>query len=318
MKYAIGVDIGGTNTKLGVVDEKGNVLKRHDFKTTDYRDFATYAEALERAITFLTSDSSGECVGVGIGAPNGNYYTGTIEFAPNLPFSRSVPIVETLRMALGIKTICLSNDANAAALGEKIYGGGRNLNHFIVITLGTGLGSGIISDGKLILGADGFAGELGHVCAVPNGRLCGCGKRGCLETYASATGIKRTYLEMLAKYNGDSAIANVTWEKLDARVIEDAARAGDRAASETYMITGSILGRCLADFVHFSRPSAIFLFGGPVKSGDLILKPTKIAMEKNLMPVFRDKVKVLPSELPESDAAILGASAMVWDDVLNA
>ena len=312
LKYAIGVDIGGTNTKLGVVDEKGTVLKRHDFKTADYKDFATYVEALERAITFLTSNTDGDCQGVGIGAPNGNYYTGTIEYAPNLPFGRSVPIVETLRMALGFDTICLSNDANAAALGEKIYGGGRNLSHFIVITLGTGLGSGIITDGKLLLGVDGFAGELGHVCAVPNGRLCGCGKRGCLETYASATGIKRTFLEMVAKYNGDSAIANVPWEKLDARVIEDAARAGDRAAAETYQITGSILGRALGDFVHFSRPSAIFLFGGPVKSGELILEPTRIAMEKNLMPVFRNKVNVLPSELPESDAAILGASAMVW------
>ena len=318
MKYAIGVDIGGTNTKLGIVDEKGNVLKRHDFKTTDYKDFATYAEGLERAITFMMSDFDGDCVGVGIGAPNGNYYTGTIEYAPNLPFGRSVPIVETLKLALGMDTICLSNDANAAALGEKIYGGGRNLSHFIVITLGTGLGSGIITDGKLLLGADGFAGELGHVCAVPNGRLCGCGKHGCLETYASATGIKRTFMEMVAKYNGESSITNVPWEKLDARVIEDAARAGDRAAAETYQITGSLLGRSLGDFVHFSRPSAIFLFGGPVKSGELILNPTKIAMEKNLMPVFRDKVKVMPSELPESDAAILGASAMVWDAVLNA
>lgn len=170
LKYAIGVDIGGTNTKLGVVDEKGTVLKRHDFKTTDYKDFATYVEALERAITFLTSNTDGDCQGVGIGAPNGNYYTGTIEYAPNLPFGRSVPIVETLRMALGFDTICLSNDANAAALGEKIYGGGRNPFALIVNTLGTGLGSGIITDGKLLLGADGFAGELGHVCAVPNGR----------------------------------------------------------------------------------------------------------------------------------------------------
>ncbi len=318
MKYAIGIDIGGTNTKLGVVDEKGTVIKRHDFKTTDYKNFASYMEGLEKAITFLTSNCEGECLGIGIGAPNGNYYKGTIDYAPNLPFGLCAPIVETLRMALGYKHIYLSNDANAAALGEKIYGGGKNLDHFIVITLGTGLGSGIIVDGKLLLGADGFAGELGHVCAVPNGRVCGCGKRGCLEAYASATGIKRTYLEMVSKYNGNTSAANCTWDKLDARVVEDAAKAGDIAAKETYEITGSILGRCLADFVHFSRPSTIFLFGGPVKSGDMILKPTRVAMEKNLMPVFRDKVKVLPSELPESDAAILGASALVWSGVQQA
>ena len=209
MKYAIGIDIGGTNTKLGAVDDKGTVLKRHEFKTTDYDNFASYMEGLERAISFLTADTDGECLGVGIGAPNGNYYKGTIDYAPNLPFGRCAPIVETLRMAIGYEHIYLSNDANAAALGEKIYGGGRNLDHFIVITLGTGLGSGIIIDGKLLLGADGFAGELGHVCAVVNGRVCGCGKRGCLETYASATGIKRTYLEMVAKYNGQSTAANV-------------------------------------------------------------------------------------------------------------
>ena len=269
-------------------------------------------EGLERAISFLTADTDGECLGVGIGAPNGNYYKGTIDYAPNLPFGRCAPIVETLRMAIGYEHIYLSNDANAAALGEKIYGGGRNLDHFIVITLGTGLGSGIIIDGKLLLGADGFAGELGHVCAVVNGRVCGCGKRGCLETYASATGIKRTYLEMVAKYNGQSTAANVPWSELDAKVIEDAARAGDIAAAETYQITGNILGRCLADFIHFSRPSSIFLFGGPVKSGDLLLVPTRESMEKNLMPVFRNKVKLMPSELPASDAAILGASALVW------
>ncbi len=318
MKYSIGIDIGGTNTKLGVVDEQGVVVKRYEFKTTDYSDFPTYMKGLEDAIKVLTKDQEGECQGIGLGAPNGNYYKGTIDFAPNLPFGECAPIVETLRKAFGYKHIYLSNDANAAAVGEKIYGGGKNLNHFIVITLGTGLGSGIIIDGKLLLGEDGFAGELGHVCAVPNGRICGCGKRGCLEAYASATGIKRTFLEMVSKYNGDSIIANKTWDELDARVVEDAARAGDKAAIDTYKITGSILGRCLADFVHFTRPSTIFLFGGPVKSGELIFEPTREALEKNLMPVFKGKVQVLPSELPASDAAILGASAMVWSAIDSA
>ena len=314
MNYAIGIDIGGTNTKLGAVDEKGNVFEHHEFKTTDYGDFASYMHALELAIGELCAKipSADKCVGIGIGAPNGNYYKGTIEFAPNLPFGESAPIVEALRMVFGYKHIYLSNDANAAALGEKIYGGGRNLDHFIVITLGTGLGSGIIVDGKLLLGADGFAGELGHVCAVPNGRVCGCGKRGCLEAYVSATGIKRTFLEMLSKYNGVSSISNLTYSELDAKIIEDAAKAGDIAAKETYEITGALLGRCLADFVCFSRPSAIFLFGGPVKSGELIFAPTRRALDENSLTVFKGKVKDLPSELPASDAAILGASAMVW------
>ena len=315
MKYSIGIDIGGTNTKLGTVDGNGCVLLRHEFKTTDYPDFPTYIKGLEEAIKFLISNQKGDCQGIGIGAPNGNYYRGTIDFAPNLPFGECAPIVETLKKVFPFKHIYLSNDANAAAVGEKIYGGGKNLNHFIVITLGTGLGSGIIIDGKLLLGEDGFAGELGHVCAVPNGRICGCGKRGCLEAYASATGIKRTFLEMLSKHNGQSIIANKTWDELDARVIEDAAKAGDKPSIETYQITGSILGRCLADFVHFTRPAAIFLFGGPVKSGELIFKPTREALEKHLLPIFRGKVKVLPSELPASDAAILGSSAMVWSSL---
>ncbi len=315
MKYSIGIDIGGTGTKLGIVDEGGKVIKKHEFKTTDYNDFASYMHGLTTAIKTLQHSFNGHCIGIGIGAPNGNYYKGTIDCAPNLPFGLCAPIVETLRNAFGMKHIYLSNDANAAAVGEKIYGGGKNLDHFILITLGTGLGSGIIVDGKLLLGADGFAGELGHVCAVPNGRICGCGKRGCLEAYASATGIKRTFLEMLSKHNGNSIIANKTWDELDARVIEDAAKAGDIAAIETYKITGALLGRCLADFVHFSRPSTIFLFGGPVKAGELIFKPTREALEQNLMPLFRGKVKVLPSELPFGDAAILGASAMVWSAV---
>ena len=313
MKYAIGIDIGGTNTKLGAIDEKGKVFKRREFKTTNYKNFSTYMDALAKSVSFITDSTEGECMGVGIGAPNANYYRGTIEYSVNLPFGDCAHIVETLRMAVGYEHIYVTNDANAAALGEKIYGGAKNLDHFIVITLGTGLGSGIVTDGKLLLGADGFAGELGHVCAIPGGRICGCGKRGCLETYVSATGIKRTFLEMLSKYNGMSSISEVPWEKLDAKVVEDAAKSGDRASIDAYAITGAILGRCLADFIHFSRPSTIFIFGGVAKSGELLFAPTRAAMERNLMPVFKNKVKVVPSELPSSDAAILGASALVWN-----
>lgn len=318
MKYALGIDIGGTNTKLGTVDENGTVLKRDEFKTTDYNDFASYIEALIKKIKSLTSSSEGECIGIGIGAPNGNFYKGTIDFAPNLPFGEHAPIVDTLKSALGYERTFLTNDANAAALGEKIYGGGKTLDHFIVITLGTGLGSGIIIDGKLLYGADGFAGELGHVCAVENGRICGCGKRGCLETYASATGIRRTFFELLSKYCGKTSLSGKNWNEIDPKLIEFAAKDGDKVALETYQITGEILGKSLSDFVHFSRPSTIFLFGGPVKSGDLILKPTISAMERNLMKPFKGKVQVVPSHLPEADAAILGASALVWSGSANA
>lgn len=318
MKYALGIDIGGTNTKLGIVNEDGKVLKRSEFKTTDYDNFTSYSEGLIREIKLLINSAEGECLGIGIGAPNGNFYKGVIEFAPNLPFGECAPIVETLKSEFKYERIFLTNDANAAALGEKIYGGGKNLDHFILITLGTGLGSGIIIDGKLLYGADGFAGELGHVCAVENGRVCGCGKRGCLETYASATGIRRTFFDLVSKYCGKTSLKNKSWDEIDPKVIEFAAKDGDKVALETYQITGEILGRCLADFVHFSRPAAIFLFGGPVKSGDLILKPTISAMERNLMKPFKNKIQVVPSHLPEADAAILGASALVWSGSANA
>lgn len=314
MEYTIGIDIGGTNTKLGVVSGEGKVVKRGEFKTGNYNDFTSYITALEKAIRALIDamdDGNSKCLGIGIGAPNGNYYSGCIEYAPNLSFGKFAPIVETLKKDLGYEDVYLSNDANAAAVGEKIYGGARNIKDFIVITLGTGVGSGIFVDDKLLLGADGFAGELGHTCAVPNGRPCGCGRLGCLEAYASATGIRRTFFELLAKYNGKSIIANKKWDEVDAKVIEDAAKAGDRVAMETYEFTGNILGKSLADFVCFSRPEVIFLFGGPVKSGEMILQPTRDSMERYMLPLFRGKVRVEASKLKESDAAILGAAAMV-------
>ena len=317
MKYAIGIDIGGTNTKLGTVSDSGRVITRNTFNTTDYDSFDTYIEHLIEEISALIKKSGEECKGIGIGAPNGNYYKGTIDMAANLPFGLEAPIVDRLRNAFGYKHIYLTNDANAAALGEKIYGGGKTYDHFITITLGTGLGAGIIVDGKLLYGADGNAGELGHVCAVEGGRICGCGNKGCLEAYASATGIKRTFFEMLAYYNGKTSLSGYSWETINPKIIEDAAKAGDEVSKATYDFTGRILGRALADFVHFSRPSVFFLFGGPVKSGELIFAPTRKSMEEHLMPVFRGKVKVLPSELPEADAAILGSSALVWSGIAN-
>ncbi|MBO6101792.1 MAG: ROK family protein [Opitutales bacterium] len=315
-KYAIGIDIGGTNTKLGVVAADAQVLFRDRFNTPDYKTFDSYVKMLAMRIRGLMEQSEGECVGIGIGAPNGNYYKGTIDNAPNLPFGAGeFPLVANLREEFGLKHIYMTNDANAAALGEKIYGGAKDLEHFITITLGTGLGSGIIIDGKLLYGADGAAGELGHTCAIPNGRLCNCGNRGCLETYASATGIKRTFFELMAEYNGNSLLKDKSWDEIDAFEIEKAAKAGDKIARETYRKTGEILGKSLADFVAFSRPQSIFLFGGPVKSGELLLAPARKALDENLYPIWRGKIKIVPSHLPESDAAIMGSSSLVWAEL---
>ncbi|MBR6388651.1 MAG: ROK family protein [Opitutales bacterium] len=314
MNYAIGIDIGGTNTKLGLVQQSGKVLARDRFNTPDFKTFESYVDMISSRIKALMDSANGECAGIGIGAPNGNFYKGSIDNAPNLPFGKGeFMLVDALRERFGLQHIYMTNDANAAALGEKIYGGAKGLDHFIMITLGTGLGSGIIIDGKLLYGADGAAGELGHVCAVPNGRLCNCGCRGCLETYASATGIKRTYFELLAFYGGGSTIQNKGYDEIDALSIELAARAGDKIAQETYRKTGEILGKNLANFVAFSRPQKIFLFGGPVKSGELLLEPTRKAMDENLYPIWKGKIEIEPSKLPESDAAILGASSLVWD-----
>lgn len=317
MKYAIGIDIGGTNTKLGVVDQNGNVLKHDRFNTADFTDYNSYLKEFIIRIKAIMQSVDGECVGIGIGAPNGNFYKGTIDNPPNIAFAKGdLPIVESVRSELGLRHIYLTNDANAAALGEKIYGGAKNLEHFIMITIGTGLGSGVIVNGELLYGADGAAGELGHICAVPNGRLCNCGNRGCLETYVSANGIKRTFFELMSEFNGTSLLKDKTWDDITPLVIENAARLGDKIALEAYRKTGEILGRCLAGFVAFSRPQTIFLFGGPAKSGDLLFAPAIKAMEDNLLPIWKGgKIKVLPSLLPEADAAILGASSLVWDAV---
>lgn len=318
MKYSIGIDIGGTGTKLGLVDSDGRVLNRDKFNTTDYGEFSDYIDALSaKAKALMSYVAEGECVGIGLGAPNGNFYTGTIDKAPNLPFPKTatLPLVEALREKMNLKRIYVTNDANAAALGEKIYGGAKGLEHFIMITLGTGLGSGVIIDGKLLYGADGAAAELGHTVAIPDGRQCNCGCRGCLETYASATGIKRTFYELLAHFGGGSSLQNKTWDEIDAYQIEVAAKAGDFICQESYRRTGELLGRCLASFVAFSRPQEIFLFGGPVKSGDMLLAPAKKAMEENLYPIWKNKINITPSHLPEYDAAILGASSLVWDAI---
>jgi glucokinase len=335
-RVSIGIDIGGTNTAIGVVDSDGNVLyeRKPQMPTPQKMENPHMTQAVSDAIVSkyvgdLTAEIKKaievvkqinpqiEVMGIGIGAPNANYYTGTIEYAPNLPFVGVVNFASMIHNNFPeFKFVKLTNDANAAALGEMIYGGAKGMKNFAMMTIGTGLGSGLIVNGDLVYGSDGFAGECGHVTVVPEGRLCGCGGHGHLEAYCSATGIKRTVYELLAKYNPpDSSLSNIPMNEMTSKIVFDAAEKGDPIAKEVFQITGEILGRALADTVHYLSPEAIFLFGGAAAAGDYIFKPTKESMERHLMPVFRNKVKILPSELKESSAAILGASALIWKEI---
>jgi glucokinase len=322
MKLTIGIDIGGTNTVIGVVDEKGEVLNKTSISTPSHGDVDKYIEEMASAIneleTKVKNDNPGaEILGVGIGAPNGNYYSGTIEHAPNLSFKGILPFVELLKKKFpDYKSIVLTNDANAAAIGEMVYGGAKGMKNFAMFTLGTGVGSGLIVNGDLVYGADGFAGECGHTTLIPGGRKCGCGGNGHLEAYCSAPGMKRTAFEILARDNAaDSILAGKSFNELDSKAIFDAAGKGDKVALEVFEQTGHWLGISLADTVHHLSPEAIFLFGGPTAAGDYIFKPTIESMEKHLIPVFKGKVKVLKSELSLGNAAIVGASALVWKDI---
>ncbi len=335
-QVAIGIDIGGTNTAIGVVDREGNVLyeKQPQLPTPQKREnpYAKIDKSDELCSNYITAlsaevrvaietvkniNSDLQVMGIGIGAPNANYYRGTIEFAANLPFVGVVQLTDLLLAKLPeIKIVKVTNDANAAALGELIYGGGIGMGNFVMITLGTGLGSGIIVNGDLVYGQDGFAGELGHVTIIPEGRACGCGGKGHLETYCSATGIKRSVFEMLAKYNNsESPLANIPFNDMTARMVYDAAEKGDPIALEVFEYSGELLGRSLADTVHYLSPEAIFLFGGAAAAGDYIFKPTKESMERHLLPAYRNKVQILPSKLKEGSAAIVGASALVWKEM---
>ena len=338
-QVAIGIDVGGTNTAIGVVDREGNILyeKKPQMATPQKRENpnmtgAVSDELIDKYISNLSFEIKTaietvqqinpeiEVVGIGIGAPNGNYYTGTIETAANLPFVGSVHFTDLIQANFpSIKHIKLTNDANAAALGEMIYGGAKGMKNFLMITLGTGLGSGLIVDGDLVYGADGFAGEVGHTTLVPNGRLCGCGGYGHLEAYCSATGIKRTVYELLTQYNAtESELAKVPYSDMTAKIVYDAAENGDLIAKEVFQHTGELLGRSLADAVHYLSPEAIFLFGGAAAAGEYIFKPTKESMERHLLPVFRNKVRILPSKLKEGSVAIVGASALVWKEMEKA
>ena len=335
-QIAIGIDIGGTNTAIGVVDREGNVLyelqpqlptpqKKENPNMTEKRSdelCAGYVTELAAEVrvaieTVKKINPDIQVMGIGIGAPNANYYRGTIEVPANLPFVGVIHFADLLQAKLPeINIIKLTNDANAAALGEMIYGGGIGMKNFVMITLGTGLGSGIIVDGDLVYGQDGFAGELGHTTLVPDGRLCGCGGIGHLEAYCSATGIRRNVFEILAKTNNsESPLANVPFNDMTAKMVYDAAEQNDPIALEVFRYTGELLGRSLADTVHYLSPEAIFLFGGAAAAGDFIFKPTKESMERYLLPVYRNKVQILPSGLKAGSAAIVGASALVWKEL---
>lgn len=313
-EFAVGIDIGGTNTKYGIVNHRGEILEKGELKTDAYPTIEDYVNALYDALTPLIKKNTGggNVKGIGIGAPNGNYYTGTIEYAPNLHWKGIIPLTKLVTGKFGLPS-ALTNDANAAAVGEMNYGAARGMRDFIMITLGTGVGSGIVANGQLILGHDGFAGELGHTTIIPGGRLhWSTGLHGSLEAYCSATGIAITAKEMLEQSKEESLMRKHDG-KIDSKVVYECAVKGDKIAQEVYEFTGKILGEALANFIMFSSPEAIILFGGVIKAGDLIMKPTREHMEKNLLPIFQNKVKLIFSELKEADAAILGASALVWE-----
>ena len=312
--YVIGVDLGGTNTVFGIVDARGNVVVNASIKTAVHNEIELYLDDLVVGLNMLIEQVGGKdkIRGIGVGAPNGNYFNGSIEFAPNLPWKGKIPLAQMLQERIGIP-VALTNDANAAAIGEMTYGAARGMKDFIVITLGTGVGSGIVVGGQLVYGHDGFAGELGHMIVRRNGRMCGCGRQGCLETYTSATGVARTAREYLSIRSDESLLRSVDVESITSKDVYDAAMQGDALALEIFEATGAILGESFADFVTFSSPEAIILFGGLTKSADLLMNPIKHHMEKNLLPIYKGKTKLLFSQLKESDAAVLGASALGWE-----
>ena len=313
--YVLGIDIGGTNTVFGMVDARGEVLASSSIKTKKHSDFNDYLNDLHSEVTRMLADNDAEdkILGIGIGAPNANYYTGMIESNVNLPWPTPLPLAQLVSEKFGIP-VTITNDANAAALGEMTYGAARGLNNFIMITLGTGVGSGIVINGQLVYGEDGNAGELGHtIVHRNNGLLCGCGRTGCLETYCSATGGARTAREYLELIEEDSLLRNIPADSITSKDVYDAAMKNDKIANKIFEFTGRVLGEAFADFTVFSSPKAIILFGGLTKSGELLMRPIREAMEKNMMKAFKGKVKLLLSELKEADAAVLGASALGWE-----
>ena len=315
-ELVIGIDVGGQTTKCGVIDARGTVLAQTVIRTDTYTEIEPYIAELAEALQHIIAESKAEGLirGIGVGAPNGNYYTGEIENAVNLTWggTKKIAFSKLLSDAMNGIPVSLTNDANVAAMGEMTYGAARGMKNFIMITLGTGVGSGIVIDGKIVYGHDGFAGELGHTCAVRNnGRLCNCGKTGCLETYCSATGVARTAREWLEMTDEPSTLRSL--DKVTSKDVYEAAKDGDKLALKIFEYTGNILGQKFADFIEFSAPEAIVLFGGLARAKDFLREPIERSMNANVLPLWRNKVKLVFSQLKESDAAILGASALAWE-----
>ena len=314
-KVVAGVDIGGTNTVYGLVDEKGKVLSQGSFKTTDYPKVENFVTALTGAIRkLLTADKEYKLAGIGIGAPDANYHRGTIEHAPNLAWKGIVPLADLIKKNINVPVV-VTNDANAAAMGEMIFGGAKKMKDFIVLTLGTGLGSGIVIDGKMVYGHTGFAGELGHMTVVPNGRECGCGRKGCFETYASATGLVKTVIHLMSEMRDESPLRDIPVSKLTSKKIAEAAAKKDPIAVRAMNETAEILGFGIINSIVFSSPEAIFLFGGLAQAGELLFKPVRAYLEKNNYVLMKNTVKILPSGISESNGAVLGSAALIWNDI---
>lgn len=314
-KVVAGVDIGGTNTVFGFVDEKGKVLSQGSLKTTDYPKVESFVTALTGAIKkLLAANKELNLAGIGIGAPDANYHRGTIEHAPNLAWKGIVPLADLIKKKINVPVV-VTNDANAAAMGEMIFGGAKMMKDFIVLTLGTGLGSGIVIDGKVVYGHTGFAGELGHMTVVPGGRECGCGRKGCFETYASATGLVKTVQHLLSEMRDESPLRDIPPSKLTSKKIAEAAAKKDPVAVRAMNETAEILGFGIINSIVFSSPEAIFLFGGLAQAGEMLFKPVRAYLEKNNYVLMKDTVKILPSGISESNGAVLGSAALIWNDI---
>lgn len=312
-QVVLGIDIGGTNTTFALVDREGKIHFKENVPTTNYTDPRKLVQRIHELLG-AGIELNNRLIGIGIGAPNGNYYNGTIEFAPNLNWNGIIPLVQYFTEEFKVPAY-LTNDANAASIGEMLFGNAKGLKDFIMVTLGTGVGSGFIVNGKMLYGHDGFAGELGHVIVKENGRVCGCGRKGCLETYSSVTGIKNTVIELLESDNSNSELRGFKYEDLSGKIIEQAAIRGDEIAQKAFGITGEYLGKALANVIAITSPEAIILFGGLAQSGDLIFKPTEYFMNKNILKIYENKVKLLPSALKSNEAALLGAAALAWQEL---
>jgi glucokinase len=312
-EVVVGIDIGGTNTDFGFVDENGKILLRSHHNTTDYPTFDSFVESIYAEVVRLEKENDLKIVGIGIGAPNGNYYNGTIEYAPNLKWKGVIDVVSEFKNVFDIPTF-VTNDANAATLGEMLFGGAKGMNDFIYITLGTGVGSGIVINGNLVYGHDGFAGEIGHIIAEENGRKCGCGRLGCLETYSSVTGLLKS-IEIYKNNFQYSILNTIKKDDITGKTVYEAALKGDALANKAFDIAANKLGKVLANVVAITSPESIFLFGGLAKAGDLIFSSTKKYMENNLLNIYKNKVKILPSLLKGNEAAIKGAAALAWNEI---